>query len=34
MAQTAKAGRDLRDIIRLSGGIRKTAERLNKTQGK
>lgn len=32
--QTAKAGRDLRDIIRLSGRIRKTAERLNKTQGR
>jgi hypothetical protein len=28
---SAKAGRDLRDIIQLSEGIRKTAERLNKT---
>jgi hypothetical protein len=29
--QSAKAGRDLRDIIRLSGGIVKLAERLNKS---
>lgn len=32
--QSAKAHRDLRHIILLSEGIRKTAERLNKTQGK
>jgi hypothetical protein len=29
--QSAKANRDLRHIILLSEGIRKTAERLNKT---
>lgn len=33
-SQSAKAGRDLRDIIVLSGGIVKLAEKLNKTQGK
>lgn len=32
--QSAKANRDLRHIILLSGGIKKTAERLNKTRGK
>lgn len=32
--QSAKAKRDLRHIILLSGGIRKTAERLNKTVNK
>ena len=32
--QAAKANRDLRHIILLSEGIRKTAERLNKTHGK
>ena len=32
--QSAKASRDLRHIILLSGGIRKTAERLNKAHGK
>lgn len=32
--QSAKVGRDLRDIIQLSEGIRKTAERLNKAQRK
>jgi hypothetical protein len=32
--QSAKAGRDLRDIIRLSGGIVKLAEKLNKVLGK
>jgi hypothetical protein len=32
--QSAKANRDLRHIILLSDGIRKTAERLNKTRGK
>src|SRR6266498_3459310 len=31
VAQSAKAGRDLRDIILLSGGIVKLAEKLNKT---
>jgi hypothetical protein len=32
--QSAKAGRDLRDIILLSGGIVKLAEKLNKIPGK
>ncbi len=32
--QSAKANRDLRHILLLSEGIRKTAERLNKTHGK
>lgn len=32
--QTAKADRDLRHVILLSEGIRKTAERLNKTHNK
>ncbi|MCA1614351.1 MAG: hypothetical protein LC800_09495 [Acidobacteria bacterium] len=32
--QSAKATRDLRHIILLSGGIRKTAERLSKARGK
>jgi hypothetical protein len=32
--QSAKAGRDLRDIIRLSDGIRKAAERLEKANKK
>jgi hypothetical protein len=30
--QSAKAGRDLLDVIRLSEGVNKLAERLNKTQ--
>jgi hypothetical protein len=34
LKQSDKAGRDLRDIIRLSGGIRRAAERLNKTDRK
>jgi len=34
LKQSDKAGRDLRDIIKLSGGIRKAAERFNKTSGK
>ena len=34
VAQSAKAGRDLRDIILLSGGILKLAEKLNKTTSK
>jgi hypothetical protein len=34
LKESDKAGRDLRDIIQLSGGIRKTAERLNKTSKK
>ncbi|MBC7930806.1 MAG: hypothetical protein H7Z38_09625, partial [Rubrivivax sp.] len=33
-AQSAKAGRDLRDIILLSGGIVKLAAKLNKTPSK
>ncbi len=33
-AQSAKAGQDLRDIILLSGGIVKLAEKLNKTPSK
>jgi hypothetical protein len=33
-AQSAKAGRDLQDIILLSGGIVKLAEKLNKTHNK
>ena len=32
--QSAKATRDLRDIIRLSGGIARLAEKLNKAPGK
>ncbi|HEV3471381.1 MAG TPA: hypothetical protein VG148_18795 [Pyrinomonadaceae bacterium] len=32
--QTAKAGRDLRDIIRLSDAVRKAADRLNKAARK
>jgi hypothetical protein len=32
--QSLKASRDLRDIVRLSGGIVKLAEKLNKTAGK
>lgn len=32
--QSAKANRDLRHILLLSEGIRKTAEKLNKTHGK
>lgn len=32
--QSARAARDLRDIIRFSGGIRKTAERLSKAPAK
>ncbi|CAN5803288.1 hypothetical protein BH18ACI4_BH18ACI4_26340 [soil metagenome] len=31
VAQAARAGRDLRDIILLSGGIMKLAEKMNKT---
>jgi hypothetical protein len=33
-SQSAKAGRDLQDIIRLSAGIVKLAEKLNKTPSK
>lgn len=32
--QSAKASRDLADIIQISGSIRRSAERLNKTHGK
>ena len=34
LKQSDKAGRDLRDIIRLSGDIRRAAEKLNKTPRK
>lgn len=34
LKESDKAGRDLRDIIQLSGGIRKAAERLTKTSKK
>ncbi len=34
LKQSDKAGRDLRDIIRLSGDIKRAAERLNKTPRK
>jgi hypothetical protein len=34
LEQTAKAGRDLRDIIQLSGGIRRAAERQQKANKK
>lgn len=34
LKQSDKAGRDLRDIIRLSGDIRRAAEKLNKTSRK